>query len=84
MGGCATRLYRTPTVVGHSTNLGNVAALPNKYKRTEGGCQNEETKKHGPHERTKQNSRRRTKQNVDKQSTRCRVQNTGYKDAQGT
>ena len=24
----------------------------------------------------------RTKQNGDKQSTRCRVQNTGYKDAQ--
>ena len=27
---------------------------------------------------------KRSKQNGDKQSIRCRVQNTGYKDAQGT
>ena len=26
---------------------------------------------------------KRTKQNGDKQSIRCKVQNTGYKDAQG-
>ena len=31
-----------------------------------------------------QNSRKRTIQNGDKQSIRCRVQNTGYKDAQET
>ena len=31
-----------------------------------------------------QNSQKRTKQNGDKQSTRCRVQNTSGKDAQGT
>ena len=37
---------------------------------------------HGPNEKTDQNSRKRTKQNGDKQSIRCRVQNTGYKDAQ--
>ena len=30
------------------------------------------------HERTEQNSRKRTKQNGDKQSISCRVQNTGY------
>ena len=30
------------------------------------------------------NSRKRPKQNGDEQSIRCRVQNTGYKDAQGT
>ena len=30
------------------------------------------------------NSRKGTKQNGDKQSVRCRVQNTGYKDAQRT
>ena len=40
--------------------------------------------KHGPTERTDQNSRKKTKQNGDKPSIRCRVQNTGYKDAQGT
>ena len=34
-------------------------------------------------ERKDQNSRKRTK-NGDKQSIRCRFQNTGYKDAQGT
>ena len=38
------------------------------------------TEKHGPNERTEQNSRERAKQNGDKQSTRCRVQNTSYKD----
>ena len=27
---------------------GVIAALPNTYKQTQGGCQNEETKKHGP------------------------------------
>ena len=32
-------------------------------------------KKHGPNERTDQNSRKRAKQNGDKQSIRCRVQN---------
>ena len=31
-------------------------------KQTQGGCQNEETKKHVPNERTEQNSRKRTKQ----------------------
>ena len=60
------------------------AALPNTQKQTQGGCQNKETKKHGLNERTDQNSRKRTKQNGDKQSIRGRVQNTGYKDAQGT
>ena len=32
--------------------------------------------------KTEKNSRKGTKQNGDKQSTRCRVQNTGYEDAQ--
>ena len=41
-------------------------------------------KKSGPNEKTDQNSRKRTKQNGDKQSIRCRVQNTGCKDVQGT
>ena len=38
---------------------GVTAALPNTYKQTQGGCQYEETKKHGPDERTDQNSRKR-------------------------
>ena len=29
---------------------GVTAALPNTYKQTQGGCQYEETKKHGPNE----------------------------------
>ena len=37
-------------------------------------------KKHVPNERTEQNPRKRTKQNGDKQSTKCRFQNTGYKE----
>ena len=30
------------------------------------------------------NSRKRTEENGDKKSIRCRVQNTGYKDAERT
>ena len=45
-------------------------------------CQNKERKTHGPNERSEQNSIKRTKQNGDKQSARCRVQKIGYKDAQ--
>ena len=44
------------------------AALPNTQKQTRGGCQNQQTKKHGPNERTNQNSRKRANQNGDKQS----------------
>ena len=58
------------------------AALPNAQKQTQGGCQIEETKKYGPNERIEQNSRKRTKQNGNKQPIRCTVQNTGDKDAQ--
>ena len=41
-------------------------------------------KKRDPNERTEKNSRKRAKENGDKQSIRCRVQNTGYEDAPGT
>ena len=34
--------------------------------------------------KSEQDSRKRTKQNVDKQSIRGRIHNTGYKDAPGT
>ena len=60
------------------------AALPNTQKQTQGGCQIEETKKYGPTEITEQNSRKIIKQNRDNQHIRCRVQNTGYQDAQRT
>ena len=65
------------------------AALPNtqekkNQKNTQGGCQIEETKKHGPNQRTEQNTRKRTKQNRGNQLIRCRVQNTGDQDAQRT
>ena len=56
-------------------------ALPNTQKQTQKGCQIEETKKHGPNERTEQNPRKRAKQNGDNQPIRCRVQNTGNQDA---
>ena len=62
-GGCATGLYRTPTTLGHDIRQGVIATLPNTQKQTEGSCQNEETKKHGPNERPDQISRKRTKQN---------------------
>ena len=38
--------------------------------------------KYGLNEITEKNSRKRTKQNKDKLPIRCRVQNTGYQDAQ--
>ena len=37
------------------------AALPNTQTQTQGRCQIEETKKHGPNERTNQNSRKRAR-----------------------
>ena len=40
-------------------------ALPNTQKQTQGGSQNEDTKKYGPNERTEQNPRKRTKRNGD-------------------
>ena len=48
-----------PFKIGHATQQGVIAALPNTQKQTQGGCQIEETKKHGPNERTDQNSRKR-------------------------
>ena len=66
------------------TREGVIAALPNTQKQTQGGCQNEETRKYGPNERTDQNTRIRTKQKGDKQHIRYGVQNTGYTDSQGT
>ena len=41
-------------------------------------------KKYGPNERIEQNPRKKPKQNRDNQPIRCRVQNTGDQDAQGT
>ena len=46
---------------------------PNIQQQTQGGCQNEETKKHGPNERTDQTSRKRAKRNGDKQSIKTLV-----------
>ena len=62
---------------------GVIATLLNTWRQIQAGCQSEETKKHDPNERTDENSRKRAKQNGDKQSVRCRVPNTDYKDAQG-
>ena len=42
------------------------AALPNTQKQTQGGCQDEDTKKYGPNKRTDLNSRKTTKLNGDK------------------
>ena len=64
-------------------SLGAVAAPPHTQKQTQGGCQSKQAKKHGPNERTEQSSRKRAKLTGDGQP-RCRVQNTGYQDAQRT
>ena len=42
-------------------SLGNVAALPNTKKQTQGSSQNEETKKHVPNEKTEKNYRKKPK-----------------------
>ena len=47
------------STLGHATK-GVIAALPNTKKQTQGGCQNQETKKYGPNERTGQNSRKKS------------------------
>ena len=52
------------------------AALPNTQKQIQRGCQFEETKHTAQMKEKEKNSRKRTKQNGDKQSIRCRVQNT--------
>ena len=67
---------------GHVQQKATLIDQTNTYKQTQGSGQNEETKKSVPNERTEQNSRKRTKQNGNKQSTRCRIQNIGDKDAQ--
>ena len=51
----------TPHGIAGAPRQGVKAAAPNTQKQTQGGCQIKETKKHGPNERTDQNSRKRTK-----------------------
>ena len=41
-----------------------MAAILNTQKQTQGGCQNKETKKHGPSERTDQNSRKKLQMEI--------------------
>ena len=81
-GGCATGPYRTPTTLSHTTKTGSHSS--STYIETNTGKLPKRGDKHGPNERIEQNSRKRAKRNGDKQSIRCRVQNTGYKDAPGT
>ena len=59
------------------------AALPNTWKQTQGGCQNKETKKHGPNEEQIKTP--------EKELNEIEISNlsdvefeTLYKDAQGT
>ena len=59
---------------------GDLEALLSTWKQTQKGSQNGETKKQKPYERIEERSRN----NVVKQSNRCRVQDSGHKDAQGT
>ena len=58
--------------------------LIQRNKHREAAKMSEYTKKHGPNERIDQNSSKRAKQHGDKQSIRCRVENTGNRDAQRT
>ena len=58
-GGCATGLYRTPTTLGHTTKTGTHSSSTQYIETNTGGCQNEETKKYGPNERTDKNSRKK-------------------------
>ena len=61
--------------------MGSQSSSTYTQKEKERGCHIEETKKHGQSERTEQNPKKRTKQNGDGQPIRCRVQDTGDKDA---
>ena len=50
---CHWTLQDTHYIRPHYQNRGVTAALPNTWKQTQGGCQNEKTKKYGPNERKK-------------------------------
>ena len=63
--------------LGDRADLSNTR---NKYRE----AAKMKTKKQVPNERIREHFRRRTKENGGKQSTRYRVQNNGYKGAQGT
>ena len=67
-GDCAMGLHRKITPKATLLRLGNIVDLSNTYqkrkrkeKKTQGGSQNEKTKKHVPNERTGQNSRKEIK-----------------------
>ena len=74
---CAAEPYRTPTALGHYTKPGRHNSCTWYIETNTGRLQKWKGKGMYPNERTKQNSRKTTKQSVDKQSTRCRVQNCG-------
>ena len=75
-GGCATGPYRTSATLGHTTKIRSQSNSTQHIETNIGGCQKEETKEHGPNEKIDQNSRKRAKGNGNKQSIRCRDQNT--------
>ena len=51
-GGCVTGPHRTLTTLGHATKTENHSRSTYYIEKTQGSCQNEKTKKHGPNERT--------------------------------
>ena len=74
-GGCATGTYRAPTILGHSTKLGRCSSSThNTGKLPKWG--DKETWPKWKNRTAEINP----KQNRYKEATRCRVQNTGYKD----
>ena len=60
------------------------AAQPNSQKKTQGGCQIEETKKYGPNKRPEQNPRKRTNKQNGESPPMSRAHKTGDQDAQRT
>lgn len=62
-------------------SLEDIEALHNTQKEIQEGAKMERQRNAGrcPNERTEHNSRKITHQNGDKQSNRCKVQNTGFR-----
>ena len=61
-----------------------IAALPHTSKQTQGGCQNEETKKHDPNERTDQTPEKQLNKMEISNLSDAEFKKMGYKDAQRT
>ena len=80
-GGCATGPCRTPTALGHTTKMDSWQLYLMHSNRHRAAANMRRQRNMAP---MKKNRSELWTKGEDKHSVRCRVRNTGYKDAQGT